>query len=172
MPHKCTNCGEVFEDGTDEVLDGCPVCGGGKFRYVGDLTDKWEDEEETDDDTEMIEAPASPKQSSPAEDPDETGSSYYSGDWPDHHGSDEEVSGSRSQTSESEEDKTEVTEEERERIRQEKLRQELMEQFESIRIIEPGSYKINLMNLYDNDERVITLQEDGRYQISIPSTDD
>ncbi|MDY6775504.1 MAG: Zn-ribbon containing protein [Halobacteria archaeon] len=168
MPHKCTNCGEIFEDGTDEVLDGCPVCGGGKFRYVGDLSVSTND---TDDD-EIIEASQSDSSVSEQSESEADSSSYYSGDWPDHHGADEEVSGSRSQTSESEEDKTEVTEEERERIRQEKLRQELMEQFESIRIIEPGSYKINLMNLYDNDERVITLQEDGRYQISIPSTDD
>ena len=34
MPHKCTHCGEIFEDGSPEILKGCPACGGKKFLYV------------------------------------------------------------------------------------------------------------------------------------------
>jgi predicted nucleic acid-binding Zn-ribbon protein len=47
-----------------------------------------------------------------------------------------------------------------------------MDQFETIRIVEPGSYELNLMNLYEEDEKIIALQEDGRYQVSLPSTFD
>jgi predicted nucleic acid-binding Zn-ribbon protein len=34
MPHKCTTCGREFEDGSQEVLRGCPSCGGKRFLYV------------------------------------------------------------------------------------------------------------------------------------------
>ncbi len=34
MPHQCLNCGKVFEDGSADILKGCPVCGGKKFFYT------------------------------------------------------------------------------------------------------------------------------------------
>lgn len=48
------------------------------------------------------------------------------------------------------------------------LRDELNEQFESIRIVSPGQYELNLMELYDRDEYIISLMEDGRYAIEVP----
>jgi predicted nucleic acid-binding Zn-ribbon protein len=50
------------------------------------------------------------------------------------------------------------------------LRQELNDQFESIRIVSPGTYELNLMELYDRDEYIISLQEDGRYVIEVPDS--
>ncbi len=50
----------------------------------------------------------------------------------------------------------------------EDLREELNDQFESIRIVEPGQYELNLMELYDREEYIISLQEDGRYVIEVP----
>jgi len=48
------------------------------------------------------------------------------------------------------------------------LRKELNNQFESIRIVSPGQYELNLMELYDRDEYIISLREDGRYVIEVP----
>jgi predicted nucleic acid-binding Zn-ribbon protein len=48
------------------------------------------------------------------------------------------------------------------------LRAELNEQFESIKILEPGQYELNLMELYDREEYIIALQENGRYVIQMP----
>ncbi|SMO32069.1 Zn-ribbon domain-containing protein [Halorubrum cibi] len=48
------------------------------------------------------------------------------------------------------------------------LRDELNEQFESIKIVSPGQYELNLMELYDRQEYIISLQEDGRYVIEMP----
>ncbi|MFC6837005.1 OapC/ArvC family zinc-ribbon domain-containing protein [Halomarina ordinaria] len=48
------------------------------------------------------------------------------------------------------------------------LREELNEQFESIKILEPGQYELNLMELYDREEYIIALQENGRYVIQMP----
>ncbi|MFB6119350.1 Zn-ribbon containing protein [Halosegnis sp.] len=48
------------------------------------------------------------------------------------------------------------------------LREQLNQQFESIKILEPGQYELNLMELYDRDEYIIALQENGRYVIQVP----
>lgn len=50
------------------------------------------------------------------------------------------------------------------------LREELNDQFESIKIVEPGEYELNLMGLYDREEYIIALQENGRYVIQMPET--
>jgi predicted nucleic acid-binding Zn-ribbon protein len=50
----------------------------------------------------------------------------------------------------------------------EDLREELNDQFESIRIVRPGQYELNLMELYDREEYIIELREDGRYVIELP----
>ncbi|MFB6137366.1 MAG: Zn-ribbon containing protein [Halobacteriaceae archaeon] len=50
------------------------------------------------------------------------------------------------------------------------LRRELNDQFESIKIVEKGQYELNLMELYEREEYIISLQEDGRYVIEVPDT--
>jgi hypothetical protein len=52
----------------------------------------------------------------------------------------------------------------------EELREELNSQFESIKIVSPGQYELNLMELYDRQEYIISLQEDGRYVIEVPGS--
>ncbi|MXV62995.1 hypothetical protein GS429_13135 [Natronorubrum sp. JWXQ-INN-674] len=52
----------------------------------------------------------------------------------------------------------------------EELRAELNEQFESIKIVNPGQYELNLMELYNREEYIISLQEDGRYVIDVPDS--
>ncbi|RQG94629.1 OapC/ArvC family zinc-ribbon domain-containing protein [Natrarchaeobius chitinivorans] len=52
----------------------------------------------------------------------------------------------------------------------EDLRAELNEQFESIKILNPGQYELNLMELYNREEYIISLQEDGRYVIDVPDS--
>jgi predicted nucleic acid-binding Zn-ribbon protein len=34
--------------------------------------------------------------------------------------------------------------------------------------VSPGKYELNLMELYDRQEYIISLQEDGRYVIEMP----
>lgn len=50
------------------------------------------------------------------------------------------------------------------------LREELNSQFESIKVLDPGKYELNLMELYDREEYIISLQEDGRYVIEVPES--
>ncbi len=39
MPHKCTMCGTVYEDGSDVVIDGCD-CGNRLFFYYRKISDE------------------------------------------------------------------------------------------------------------------------------------
>ncbi|WP_290900407.1 Zn-ribbon domain-containing protein [Ferroglobus sp.] len=51
-------------------------------------------------------------------------------------------------------------------------KEELEEQFEkieSVRIVAPGTYEINIEKLLERDEIIIALQENGRYAIHLPS---
>ncbi|MFB6296696.1 MAG: Zn-ribbon domain-containing protein [Halobacteriales archaeon] len=50
------------------------------------------------------------------------------------------------------------------------LRAELNDQFESIKIHDRGEYELNLMELYDREEHIVALQEDGRYVIDVPGS--
>lgn len=101
MPHKCTKCGHIFEDGSADILTGCPECGWNKFLYV------------------------------PA----------------------------KSET----EEITETELEEPEMEEKEEL------EVESIRILEKGSYELNLKSLLDREEIIMSVKEDGRYLVHLPS---
>ncbi len=64
-----------------------------------------------------------------------------------------------------------VPDEKRER---EEIEQEIKKEFtqmgiESVRILSPGRYEINLEKLLEGEGIVIALQEDGRYVIHLPS---
>lgn len=34
MPHQCLKCGRIFEEGSSQLLKGCPDCGGNRFFYT------------------------------------------------------------------------------------------------------------------------------------------
>ena len=34
MPHQCLKCGKVFEEGSSQLLKGCPDCGGNRFFFT------------------------------------------------------------------------------------------------------------------------------------------
>jgi uncharacterized protein len=34
MPHQCLKCGHVFEEGSSQLLKGCPNCGGNRFFFT------------------------------------------------------------------------------------------------------------------------------------------
>lgn len=44
MPHQCLKCGAVFEDGSPQLLKGCPSCGGNRFFYTKQALDENERE--------------------------------------------------------------------------------------------------------------------------------
>ncbi|QYZ79715.1 hypothetical protein E2N92_09900 [Methanofollis formosanus] len=117
MPHKCTRCGREFEDGSTEILKGCPSCGGKKFLYV-------RDERRHDD---VLE------EKSVEEIAEETG-----------------------------EEALEVRDEAPGPV-------DCYERVESIRIVGPGSYELNIEKLAQSDDMVVGLGNEGKYMVDILS---
>ena len=116
MPHKCTNCEHIFEDGSVDILNGCPNCGWNKFLYV---PAKPVVEDATDADT-------------------------------------KDATDAEMQSDKVEEKKEAVPDME----------------VESIRILEKGSYELNLESLLEREEIIMSVKEDGRYLVHLPSVFD
>jgi predicted nucleic acid-binding Zn-ribbon protein len=267
MPHQCTACGRTFQDGSKEMLSGCPDCGGNKFQFMpasavddggaaGATTAKKSPEESpqrsSGDDRGAVEtggdgsssavgrAAATVRDWVSTREDDESGRATATDSTPASTDSTPTATGStrndgastRSDTasarsdpastrnggasnaetptdqipggetaatedsaqasarsdvvSEAElpdkpaesasvpdaedrpDDSTVVDAPEDENPGLKELRQELNSQFESIRIVNPGHYELNLMELYEREEYIISLQEDGKYVIEVP----
>ncbi|WP_445476113.1 Zn-ribbon domain-containing protein [Methanococcoides methylutens] len=131
MPHKCTRCEKIFEDGAEVILSGCPNCGWNKFLYVKDM------EPNTDiEDTVAEELPE--KEKAEITDP----ADQFIREIDDIIGIDHQ--------------EREVVEEEGERV-------------ESVRILGPGSYELNLNSLLERDEIVMAIKQDGTYAVDLSS---
>ena len=230
MPHECTSCGRVFQDGSKEMLSGCPECGGNKFQYrprsrtddasgsaegttrtnaasepvappdesAGDdaatsaggapadagrpgrpgNADREPTRAPTDSDASVVERRTDPPSggagASGRGDPDGDGDGTEDRAQADARSgvvTPEELDAAASRPRRAPDAAPEAgadTDADRPSIDQ--LRQELNDQFESIRIVSPGKYELNLMELYNREEYVISLQEDGRYVIEVPES--
>ena len=45
MPHRCMNCGEIYEDDSDKLIDGCE-CGSSLFMYENETSEGLDEEDE------------------------------------------------------------------------------------------------------------------------------
>jgi len=220
MPHQCTDCGRAFEDGSKEMLSGCPDCGGNTFQFRPEGASGGDGPDEAAEPPEPPEPPADSSvartvgnaatvvrdivSSEKPEKPDPPESSsrprepeLQSSEDPavqSHPEPDREDAAQASARSEvvspedlPEAERTETTRShptpvlddgaeqskaerraDRDRPDLSELREKLNDQFESIKVIEPGQYELNLMELYDREEYIIALQEDGKYTIQVP----
>lgn len=132
MPHKCTRCEKIFEDGAEVILSGCPNCGWNKFLYVKDMEPEEEaKEKEVQVQSEIMD---SIEEDIPAE--------QFIREIDD-------IIGIGHQ-------EKETVEEEGERV-------------ESVRILGPGSYELNLNSLFERDEIVMAIKQDGTYAVDLSS---
>jgi len=215
MPHQCTNCGRGFEDGSQEMLSGCPNCGGNKFQFrpegadsslpaddppeppepsgangavaktVGKTAATVRDLVGGDDEPSVGAEQAAPSDGSTtgatdtdsddisagAPDSEDAAQASARGEvvspdeLPDHslsdgdrHSESEATGAPASVEPPADEDQPDLRE----------LREELNAQFESVKVLAPGQYELNLMELYDREEYIVALQEDGHYSIQVP----
>jgi predicted nucleic acid-binding Zn-ribbon protein len=232
MPHQCTDCGRVFDDGSTEMLSGCPDCGGNKFQFHPDTDDVPEqpspdaeppDRPQPGGESSVAQkvgsaattvrdlvgsSPSGPPEPTSTDAPatsepstasaDATDATVTAGDAASADTEDAAQASARSElvspdelpaapdrpattrsspavdpspngsTSAPEEATPGDTEPREERPDLSELRAELNDQFESIKVLEPGQYELNLMSLYDREEYIIALQEDGKYTIQVP----
>ncbi|ETA68382.1 MAG: uncharacterized protein PWQ51_2520 [Methanolobus sp.] len=139
MPHKCTRCESIFVDGASVILSGCPNCGWNKFLYV-------KDEELEQQSPEGSEAQETGEEHVIDETSSETKGEQSSG----------EIIREIDDILGVEKEESSVTEEEGERV-------------ESVRILGPGSYELNLDSLLDRKEIVMAFKEDGAYALHLGS---
>jgi predicted nucleic acid-binding Zn-ribbon protein len=214
MPHQCTTCGNVFEDGSTEMLGGCPECDNNTFQFhpgeapeeptetappddggvstrVGRAADSvrdfvggetewpdWPGAEDGDDRTPAGDAGAATDPTPADSEVVEDGPARDSEDRAQADARSEVVDPADLPASERDtpdtatapaDDPTAVSgSAEESGADLSALREELNDQFESIRVVEPGQYELNLMELYEREEYIIALQEDGRYVIEVP----
>lgn len=142
MPHQCLNCGRVFEKGSPHLLKGCPECGGKKFFYTRQPLSSEEREQLLEKEKVDMDAVAHIVEEREGE----------AEEWL--HVQPDNI---KDILQEIQQKKRQVTEE----IEQQS------EKVESIDVDDPGSYRINVKRLLD-DESVI-IHKDGSYLIHLPS---
>jgi len=196
MPHECTTCGRTFPDGSKEMLSGCPDCGGNKFQFHpsgidsssgtdipdGDAGVSGEDTGVNGDKSDTAQdpsfefgsspgsAPTSDEKVDPPEDSAQVSarSAVVSEDDLPRSGDDSPEEETEPPPTPDDGPDSEASDSDRPDLSE--LRAELNEQFESIKIHDRGEYELNLMELYDREEHIVALQEDGRYVIDVPGS--
>lgn len=129
MPHMCTRCKKLFDDGAD-ILKGCPKCGGRMFEYI----------RERESETLITEAMGvrRPPRRTAATATDVRGKNEIEEELVRQKGATEDIKKPAAKTSQkSPEDRP----------------------IESVRITEPGRYELNLPTLFSRDELVMALKE-------------
>ncbi len=151
MPHKCTRCEGIFKDGAAIILNGCPKCGWNKFLYVRDVAPEPQ-AGKTGKFDESVKKERRTLDSSKTEAIPPAASKFIK--------EVDELLGSKSSPDKTPCAGTEAVE---------KKKEEIGERVESVRILSPGSYELNLESLLERDEIVMALKEDGTYLVHLPS---
>jgi len=172
MPHQCLKCGRIFEEGSSQLLRGCPDCGGNRFFFTKQPLDEIErsvisEEVNKDITTKIMDSLLEKNKEAMSE----------SGKWvsikP------KEIRKIIEEKISEEAVKTEIKPEEQEPVEPiddeyrksviEKIKAEIDEHEspETIDIEKPGKYSIDLKGLLEKEP--IIIQKDGTYTIHLPS---
>jgi len=172
MPHQCLKCGRIFEEGSSQLLRGCPDCGGNRFFFTKQPLDEIErsvisEEVNKDITTKIMDSLLEKNKEAMSE----------SGKWvsikP------KEIRKIIEEKISEEAVKTDIKPEEQEPVEPiddeyrksviEKIKSEIDEHEspETIDIKKPGKYSIDLKGLLEKEP--IIIQKDGTYTIHLPS---
>jgi len=169
MPHQCLKCGRVFEEGSAELLKGCPDCGGNRFFYTKKPLDEKQREAITKEVGKDISTVIMDIMGSEGEE-----LIKENGEWVNIKPKDlrkvvEKHISKKQKNKLKDEDIAVITDEEYRRSIIEKIKEEADQSDtpETIDIERPGSYRIDLKGLLD--EEPIIIQKDGSYTIHLPS---
>ncbi|MGA9140980.1 MAG: Zn-ribbon containing protein [Methanocella sp.] len=165
MPHKCLDCKNVVESGTIDLQKGCPICGGKKFQYIRPKPQP-EDRQQTVSDyvsraalrEPQLEAKESPISRIPGRKPKEPSKDYT------------HVEATPIKPTEHRPTEHRPTEHRQIAKAKPAARDDITqgEHIESIRIVENGTYDINLPLLLSRKELVMS-REEGNYTVDLNS---
>lgn len=142
------------------MLAGCPDCGGNRFQFVPEGADPEGDVEEPPSDDNLIEADPDPAYLAAMREDRAQSDARTSMIQPDQLPSHSSPPEDRDVSNPAEDEPADL----------DALRAELEDRFESIKIVEPGKYELNLQELFERRECIIELQEHGRYAIEVPES--
>ncbi|MDD4332220.1 MAG: Zn-ribbon domain-containing protein [Methanosarcinaceae archaeon] len=146
MPHRCTKCGTLFEDGDPVILKGCSNCGWNKFLYVRKEQPHSENK------------PRPNPSSSPG--PTAKSSASPLAEVVKHI---DAALALEASSSDSKIYKIDPKEEQETAPAAEEKR------VESVRLINTGTYELNIEALLNRDELVVGYKEEGAYAVHLPS---
>ena len=169
MPHQCLKCGRIFEEGSSQLLKGCPDCGGNRFFFTKEPLNEVEriaKEEDVGQDINSVIMDMMKEQNHELVD--------KSGKWVKiepkdlrqamkKHLPEEKI------TPDKKENIDIITDDNYRKAAIEKIESEMEESStpETIDIEKPGKYKIDLKGLLEKEP--IIIQKDGTYTIHLPS---
>jgi len=169
MPHQCLKCGLIFEEGSSQLLKGCPKCGGNRFFFTKQPLNESERNAMKDDVGQDINSVIMDLMKEQKQDFVDK-----SGKWlkikpkdirkaMELHKTEEKIVADNKENIEI------ITDDEYRKTEIEKIESEIEESAtpETIDIEKPGKYKIDLKGLLE--EEPIIIQKDGTYTIHLPS---
>ena len=169
MPHQCLKCGLVFEEGSSQLLKGCPECGGNRFFFTKEPLDQKQREKITEEVGKDINETILEMMG-----PDGEKMVDKSGKWVNIKPKDvrkamEKHLPEKKAKPDSKEDVEILTDDKYRKDRIKKIKEEMKksDKPETIDVERPGSYKIDVKGLLE--EEPIIIQKDGSYTIHLPS---
>lgn len=171
MPHQCLKCGKIFEQGSSQLLKGCSECGGNRFFFTKEVLNDKQREKITDEVGKDINDTIVELMGSQGEKIVDK-----SGKWVNINPKDirkamqKHLSENQEKIlSKSKENVDVLTDEKYRKERIDKIKSEIQQdrKLETIGIERPGSYKIDIKGLLE--EEPIIIQKDGSYTIHLPS---
>lgn len=170
MPHQCLKCGRIFEEGSSQLLKGCPECGGNRFFFTKQPLDKDEREtisgEVSKDITSKIMETLIEKNN---EDFNKTGKWVTIKPKEIRKIIKDKIIENEKEIKTEKPESIEQIDDERRRVIIEKIKSDVdkIDSPETIDIEKPGEYNIDIKGLLE--EEPIVIQKDGSYIIHLPS---
>ena len=169
MPHQCLKCGRVFEEGSPELLRGCPDCEGNRFFFTREPLNEAERNSITREIGKDINSVIVDLIGGDRDIVDKSGNWVTIKPKEIRKVVEQHLSENKKIPPEKKEDIDLITDDEYSKTAIEKIESEAEESHtpETIDIEKPGMYKIDLKGLLE--EEPIIIQKDGSYTIHLPS---
>jgi predicted nucleic acid-binding Zn-ribbon protein len=159
MPHQCRECEHVIPNESEHLLSGCPHCKNQSWEYVESVNKNSDTNQNVDKSQQHTQNKIQPKN----EDESQTAARTEFVD-SDNLPSPSVVEGIQNTMN------TDANEFKPESVRKvdnvSKVQEQLNKQYEGIKVVRNGKYKINLTELYRGNDYIIEIGDDGAYTVS------
>ena len=169
MPHQCLKCGLVFEEGSAQLLKGCPDCGGNRFFFTKEPLNETQRNEITEKVGKDINTAIMELMGNQQEEVLDKSGNWVKIKPQDVRKAMEKHLEDKKVVADSKENIEKITDDEYRKEAVEKVEDETEKTLtpETIDIEKPGKYNIDLKGLLE--EEPIIIQKDGSYTIHLPS---